>query len=103
VSPWFPAQGNGAVFALEILVLIGTPTITVSVSTKKADDDDVTEVAMTGLAVESTIGIKTWTSGAAADSVSAGFNDLVRFKFDIGNAANDGVHFRMLNPAWLGS
>lgn len=105
-SPWFPRGGDYGIFTMEVMKMSGTSAnlqLTVEMYNKKASD------AGNGTAVTSS----SWSVAAnatlptrASKEVTAGFLELVRYKFTLKWAAagttgtNYWATFRMLAPVW---
>ena|SRR5688500_13941563 len=95
-SPWFPRQGDVALFTLEIGA-VSSVTLTVEVATKNTEDPgDGTLVG--GSISRGTVGRSATTWGPTD------LEELVRFKFTaVGDGVGDWVLFRMLPAVWFDS
>lgn len=90
LSPWFPRQGDSAVFAAEVLARDASATLTVTVQHKnKAEADSA------ALSAGVTNGINTVSVGTA---LGTQLKELVRFSYVV--SGSNWVHFRVLPPAW---
>ncbi len=89
-SPAFPRGGPAAVFSIECLQITAT-AVTVTVEHKNIED--------TSWASAGTFSAITVAGTTTADI--SGLKEMVRFSYAI-TATNsyDGIHFRMLAPAW---
>ena len=95
-SPWFPRQGDSALFSGEVLVA-GAATLTVAIQTKNQEDADVVSTA----AVGGTIAASAAIGAAAVGTVTgSGLKELVRFIYVVNGTSAQWVHFRVLPPAW---
>lgn len=109
-SPWFPRMGTKAVFGCNLIASAGVATsgFRVYVQTKKSEDDnESTSVVDVGNQIVPTAtadSVEAFELGNPIDgtSGSAGFRDLVRYKYVLQSAASarGWVHFRMLEPTW---
>jgi hypothetical protein len=95
-SPWFPRQGDAAVFSAQIIAISGTSTLTVVVETKNTTETDAS-ASQPANGTFSGTSASVITSGSTAVS---GLDELVRFKYTVNNAASAFCHFRVLPPAW---
>ena len=96
LSPWFPRQGDGAVFGAEVLDLAATGTLILGIQTKNRD---ATDTAPTG-ASSGTLGESAPITAAGVGTVSVtGMQELVRFYYLVAGTSQ-WVHFRVLPPAW---
>jgi len=92
-SPEFPRGSLAAVFSADVLNLIGSPTLTILVEHRNAED--------TGFTTAGTFSSITATGTATLD-VTAGLKEIIRFAygFDAGDQAEDGVQLYMAPPSW---
>jgi hypothetical protein len=90
-SPEFPRGGLGGHFTLEVLHLLGSPTMTVTVEHKNLDDTSWTSAVV--FSAITTTGVK------SADATA--LKEQLRFKFEI-SATNawEGVYMLVAAPAW---
>ena len=111
-SPWFSRGGNAATFVCDLIATFGGATgLTITIETKNSEQDDKAAGDGTnptwGPWSVITIGnTNVFQAGSLlSDLVNQGFLELVRFKIEIegGIGAGAGVHYRMLNPSWLGN
>ena len=86
-SPSFPSGGESALFSVEVLALIGTPSLAISVETKNTEDT-TWGVAASFTAITA--------AGVATKDVSA-LKEEVRLKFTM--SGTDGEAFNLLVPA----
>lgn len=96
-SPWFPRQGDRAVFSAQIVAISSTSTLTVVVETKNTED---TDSAATQPANGTFSGTAASVISSGAASPVAGLKELVRFKYAVNDAASKFCHFRVLPPSW---
>jgi hypothetical protein len=91
-SPQFPRGGLAGTFSADVMLLVGSPTVTITVQTRNSED-----TSWTDLGAFSAI-----TATGAASVDLTGCEEILRFKytFDAGDDATDGVHFLMQAPAW---
>lgn len=91
-SPWFPRQGDGAVFAAECIASGASGSIMFTVQTKNKAQAD---------ASLTTVGSSTFlTAGQVGTYSGTGLLELVRFAYSVGVVGSGWVHFRVLPPAW---
>lgn len=96
LSPWFPRQGDGAVFGVEALAVGPSGTLTLGIQTKNRED---TDTAPTG-ASSGTLGQSNPMTAAGVGTVAVtGMKELVRFYYVVAGVGQ-WVHFRVLPPAW---
>jgi hypothetical protein len=92
LSPWFPRQGDAAVFSAEVLAIGASASLQVGIQTKNSEEVDAAppsgSLGVTGTFTTATIGTVSVT----------GMKELVRFYYLVG--ATNWVHFRVLPPAW---
>ena len=92
-SPWFSRQGNSATFVLEVIASYDAQVSAV-IQTKNTDDTDAGATSLTPV---------TKTGVGRAEIRNSGFDELVRYKFEVSTAgaATEGyAHCRMLDPIW---
>ena len=98
-SPWFPRQGDSAIFTLDVVDIDGGAAanqITVQVFTKNSED------AGSGSQTGSDI-TRDGTEGAGQAGAEYGsLKELVRYKFSV-TGTGTRVLFRMLPPSWFDS
>jgi hypothetical protein len=96
-SPWFPRQGDTAVFSAQIIAISATSTLTVVVDTKNTEntDTEATQPANGTFTGSTAIVI---SSGPSTPVV--GLKELVRFKYTVSDASSKFCHFRVLPPSW---
>lgn len=95
LSPWFPRQGDAAVFSAEVIALGASASLQVGIQTKNSEDVDSAPLPSgTG-----TLGLTNsmTTTGVGTVAVT-GMKELVRFYYLVG--ATNWVHFRVLPPSW---
>lgn len=90
-SPWFPRQGDGALFGAEALASTGT--LVFQLYGKAADEADVSAVAVSASS-------NFITGGTVVTVAGTSLPQLVRFRYIISSSASNWVHFRVLPPAW---
>lgn len=91
MSPWFPRQGDSAVFAAELLAAGGAAIVTTVLTKNKADPDTGTL----------NLGSTNSLSAAGVGTVlGTGLRELVRFSYAVAGTSTQWVHFRVLPPAW---
>ena len=91
-SPEFPRGGLAATFAADVTNLVGSPTFTISVEHRNADETSF-----------STLGQFDAITAVGPDNKDLSvIKEIVRFKydFDATDDATDGVHFLMMAPSW---
>lgn len=91
LSPWFPRQGDSAVFATELLAA-GGGTIVTTVLTKNREDPDTGTLNLGSTNSMTTAGVGT--------VLGTGLRELVRFSYAVAGSSTNWVHFRVLPPAW---
>jgi hypothetical protein len=91
-SPSFPRGGLAATFAVDVTQIAGTPSFTITVQTRNAEDTTWTDLG-TFTAI---------TATGASQKDLTGLKEIVRFKyaFDAGDDPTDGLHFLMQSPSW---
>lgn len=96
-SPWFPRQGDAALFSGEV-VAAGGATLTLGIQTKNREDPDQNTIttASTGT-IASTTGLG---AGVVGTVTGTGLKELVRFAYVSVGTTTQWVHFRVLPPAW---
>ena len=111
-SPWFPRGGNRARFTCNIIDYDAMDYMKITVQTKTSDESDSgastvsgweEDIDLDGGSPPAANSDVSWLAGAALNSTSsAGFEDLVRLKYELRSNAKDGwVHFRMLATQWF--
>jgi len=96
-SPWFPRQGDSAVFSAQAIALTASfaGSLNVYIETKNAIQVD----GSAGTATNGTFYLS--AVGVAGTALVSGLSELVRFKYvPTGTTAGQFVHFRILPPAW---
>jgi hypothetical protein len=91
-SPWFPRQGDSAVFSAQVIACSTAGTFTVQVQTKNNDDVDPGTVVGSFSGTPNTLGVFGGTQ-------FLGMKELLRFQYTQTGSSNF-VHFRVLPPAW---
>lgn len=104
-SPWFSKLGNSATFVCDIIQFADIAALEITVETKKLEESDDGASAV-GSAASITLTANVRTSFERGGGLAAaGFEELVRFKYVVKQAASPSylgfIHFRMLNPSWL--
>jgi hypothetical protein len=90
-SPAFPKGGDSALFSVEVLNLIDSPTLVITVQHRNADETTYTDLA-SFTAITAT--------GVHTKDVS-GLKEIVRLKYAFSSADPiDGVQFIVAAPAW---
>jgi len=91
-SPEFPRGGLAATFVMDVMGLIGSPTITVTVQHRNEDETSFSN-AGTFTSITTT-GVK--------DVDVTNLKEVVRlqFEFDAGDDSTDGMHFLVMAPSW---
>jgi hypothetical protein len=94
-SPWFPRGADKGTFLCELISKSATGTLDIDVQHKNRTDNDAA-AAVAGSFTQIT------STGVATKEITAGFKELVRFKFTVGTggATDDWVIFQMLDTAW---
>jgi hypothetical protein len=91
-SPWFPRQGNAAMFAAECIAHGNSGSLQFAVQTKNKEEVDASATVL---------GSSAWMdTGVIATYSATGLLELVRFAYKVGPHETGWVHFRMLPPAW---
>ena len=106
-SPWFPRGGDYGLFTLEVAVIggAGTPTLSVALFHKNTSETGDGSLATT-LSFSLTSATRTsvdFSNGAGSSPTFGGFKELVRYKFTLsGGSANitSWATYRMLAPVW---
>lgn len=91
-SPWFPRQGDNAIFTLDLVDATGT--ILVEVFSKNTED-----TGDGGSALTPNSGSKS-SPGRTSFELSGNLKELVRYRFTVSGSGN-WVLFRMLPPVWF--
>jgi hypothetical protein len=95
LSPWFPRQGDSAVFSAEVIAIGSSASLQVGIQTKNSEE---TDSPPTG-ANSGTLGTTNSMTATGVGTVSVtGMKELVRFFYLVG--ATNWVHFRVLPPSW---
>ena len=90
-SAEFGRGGLAAVFSVNILQILNTPTLTLAVEGRNRDDTSFT--TMGTFSSITTAGVKFLDQGA--------LKEILRFKFDVAGASgNSGVCVEMVAPQW---
>ena len=91
-SPSFPRGGLAATFAVDVTQIAGTPSFTITVQTRNAED-----VTWSDLGTFTAI-----TATGAFQKDLTSLKEIVRFQyaFDAGDNESDGLHFLMQPPSW---
>jgi hypothetical protein len=96
-SPWFPRQGDNAMFTVETVKQNGSPTLSVKAFTKNSEDTD-DGTATTG---GPTLTASATAGGRDTDTWSQNLEETVRYEYEISGDAGDWILFRMLPPVWF--
>ena len=96
-SPWFPRQGDTAVFSAQIIAISSTSTLTVVVETKNTEDTDASATQPANGTFSGT-SVNVISSGAGTPV--AGLKELVRFRYTVNDSTSKFCHFRVLPPSW---
>lgn len=97
-SPWFPRQGDNAIFTVDVVAISGV-TLSVEVFTKNTED------AGNGSPVSPASGSLSGIVDPGAVAATWGPDtllELVRYRYTV-ESAGDWVLFRMLTPVWSDS
>ncbi len=91
-SPEFARGGLAATFVADITQMVGSPTFTIAVEHRNAEDTSFTALGSFSGA----------SSVATIDVDLTGCKEILRFKysFDAADDSTDGVHFLMQRPTW---
>ena len=91
-SPQFGQGGQAATFAVDVMNLVGSPTVTITIQTRTSEETSWTDVGS----------FSAITSTGAKSVDLSGINEIVRIKysFGAGDDATDGMHFLMQAPSW---
>lgn len=98
-SPWFPRQGDSAVFSVQLFATGPSfaGSLNVFMETKNNDQAD----SAAGTATNGTFSMSGTTPGVFGTALVSSLSELVRFKFvPNGTTAGTYMHFRILPPAW---
>ena len=90
-SPWFPRQGDGAVFAAEVIANGSSGSLAFAIETKNKEQAD---------SAGSIVGVSSYLTSGVGTFSGSGLLELVRFAYRVGAAPSSWVHFRVLPPAW---
>jgi len=90
-SPWFPRQGDAAVFAAEVIANGVSGSLMFQIESKNREQTD---------AAGSVVGSSVLFSSGIGTFSGSGLLELVRFGYRINPAGTGWVHFRVLPPAW---
>lgn len=104
-SPWFPRQGDNAVFTLDTIEIQGTGAqLSVQVFTKNSEDAGDGAVADDGMGSAVEI-VRTLADGPGRENNTweGNLKEMVRYKFIMKNSTDDWALFRMLPPVWFDS
>lgn len=100
-SPWFPRQGDAAVFSGEVIAFNGASTLSIFVQTKNLEETDTQAGTLTsGSMVWDATSIAVKTTGGGTPVAASGAKELVRFKYVLSAASGYWAHLRVLPPAW---
>ena len=91
-TPEFPQGGQAATFAVDVLNLVGSPTLTITVEHRATDNP-------------------TWSTAGTFSNITApgvatkdvtDLNELIRLTvaFAAGDDATDGAHLLIMPPSW---
>ncbi|MCC6268873.1 MAG: hypothetical protein IT300_14995, partial [Dehalococcoidia bacterium] len=100
-SPWFPRGGDYGIFTLELVSMSSTSAnLSLSVQLVSKNTSETGDGANVGSAIS-----RTGSNGAGRSQgdITAGFEELVRYKFTLQLSTGSGVNwavFRMLAPVW---
>ena len=98
-SPWFPRQGDNAIYSIETVEQDGSPQLTVHAFTKNSEDagDGLDASGGTSLSASATPG------DTDSDTWAQTLKELVRYEFTIKTTSGAGewILFRMLPPVWF--
>lgn len=110
-SPWFPRNGNAAVFTCQVFDGVGlsggSDVFRITVQTKNEEDSDKSSSAVLNggpITISMTPLAETSFHAGGNFSSGAGFLELVRFKYELVNSTGTSdpwVHFRILAPNWV--
>ena len=89
-SPSFPSGGESALFSVEVLAAIGTPSLAISIETKNTED---TTWGVAGSFAAIT------TLGVVPKDVST-LKEEVRLKFTMSGTDGDAFNLLVPEPAW---
>ena len=93
-SPWFPRQGDGAVFSGECIAN-SSGSMTLAIQTKNRDEVDKPYSDATYGTIATSLSM---TGGTVGTVSASGLKELVRFVYSV--AGTGWVHFRVMPPAW---
>ena len=89
-SPSFPRGGEAALFSVEVLALLGSPSIAIAIEHKNMDDTSWTVA-----------GSFSTISTAAVHTVDlSGLKEEIRLKFTLTGTDGDGCNMLVAEPAW---
>jgi hypothetical protein len=102
-SPWFERRGDWLRATVEVITVVGSTGITVTVLTKDKDEvgDGTAITAASSDMAQTTAGRKTAEYGNASSGNANGIKQLVRYKYNPGTNNSEWVLFRMLPPVWF--
>ena len=89
-SPSFPRGGEAALFSVEVLALLGSPSVAIDVEHKNSDDT-------------------AWTSAGSFSAITtiavhlkdlSGLKEELRFKYTSSGTNGDGCNMLVSEPAW---
>jgi hypothetical protein len=89
-SPSFPRGGEAALFSVEVLALLGSPSIAIDVQHKNYDD-----IAWTSAGSFSAI-----TTIAVHPKDLSGLKEEIRFKYTLSGTDGHGCNMLVAEPAW---
>ena len=95
-SPWFPRQGDSAVFTAESINSFGTLTFKMQTKNREQADSAASYVSGASSSIYGTIN----TGSFIGTAMGTALLELVRFEYTIASATSNWVHFRVLPPAW---
>lgn len=103
-SPWFPRGGDYGLFTLEVAAMSSTSSTTLSLAVQlvQKNSDLPGDGANVGSAFSRAGNVWSGTPRLTSD-ITAGFEELVRYKFTLSDASGSGTSwatFRMLAPVW---
>lgn len=102
-TPWSRRGGNAAVFvadviALHLTAMTSSYRVVITVQTKNSEDADASGSSQDVGVFDD---IQTLPASPRTKYLS-GFKELFRYKVEVyGDASDDWVHMRMLDPSWL--
>jgi hypothetical protein len=102
-SPWFPRGGDYGLFTLEVAKMSSTnAALTMSVQMLHKNSDDTGDGTAVGSAF-TRLGSNYVATPRVTSDITAGFKELVRFKFTLSYSGGSGTNwatFRTMQPVW---